>query len=93
MKIAVEVSLDDCLKTILETAQKRINALDELKAKNVSSDRLLLEIRKGDELSVMRKLGLTDRTVVTLMDMPLADLVNDSRDYYEKVVEHLKEIV
>jgi hypothetical protein len=93
MKIAVEVSLDDCLKTILETAQKRINALDELKAKNVSSDRLLLEIRKGDELSVMRKFGLTDRTVVTLMDMPLADLVNDSRDYYEKVVEHLKEIV
>ena len=93
MKIAVEVSLEDCLKTILETAQKRINALDELKAKNVSSDRLLLEIRKGDELSVMRKFGLTDRTVVTLMDMPLADLVNDSRDYYEKVVEHLKEIV
>ena len=41
----------------------------------------------------MRKFGLTGRTVVTLMDMPLADLVNDSRDYYEKVVEHLKEIV
>ena len=85
--------MDGCLKTILETAQKRINAFDELKAKNVSADSLLLEIHKGDELSVMRILGLTGRTVVTLMDMPLADLVNDSRDYYEKVVEHLKEIV
>ena len=85
--------MDGCLRTILETAQKRINAFDELKAKNVSVDSLLPEIHKGDELSVMRKFGLTDRTVVTLMDMPLADLVNDSRDYYEKVIEHLKEIV
>ena len=56
-------------------------------------DSILQEIHKGDELSVMRILGLTGRTVVTLMDMPLADLVIESRDYYEKVVEHLKEIV
>lgn len=81
------------MRTILETAQKRINAFDELKAKNVSVDSILQEIHKGDELSVMRILGLTGRTVVTLMDMPLADLVTESRDYYEKVVEHLKEIV
>ena len=81
------------MRTILETAQKRINAFDELKAKNVSVDCILQEIHKGDELSVMRILGLTGRTVVTLMDMPLADLVTESRDYYEKVVEHLKEIV
>ena len=93
MKLVVEVSIDDCLKTVLETAQKRINAFDELKAKDVSADCLLLEIHKGDELSVMRKFGLTGRTVVTLMDMPLADLFNDSRDYYEKLVENLKEIV
>ena len=93
MRLVVEVPMDGCLKTILETAQKRINAFDELKAKNVSADSLLLEIHKGDELSVIRKFGLTGRTVVTLMDMPLADLVNDSRDYYEKVVEHLKEIL
>ncbi len=81
------------MRTILETAQKRINAFDELKAKNVGVDSILQEIHKGDELSVMRILGLTGRTVVTLMDMPLADLVTESRDYYEKVVEHLKEIV
>ena len=56
-------------------------------------DSILQEIHKGGELSVMRILGLTGRTVVTLMDMPLADLVIESRDYYEKVVEHLKEIV
>lgn len=93
MKLVVEVPLGDCLRTILETAQKRINAFDELKAKNVSVDSILQEIHKGDELSVMRILGLTGRTVVTLMDMPLADLVTESRDYYEKVVEHLKEIV
>lgn len=93
MKLVVEVPLGDCLRTILETAQKRINAFDELKAKNVSVDSILREIHKGDELSVMRILGLTGRTVVTLMDMPLADLVTESSDYYEKVVEHLKEIV
>ena len=92
MKLVVEVPLGDCLRTILETAQKRINAFDELKAKNVSVDSILQEIHKGDELSV-RILGLTSRTVVTLMDMPLADLVTESRDYYEIVVEHLKEIV
>lgn len=33
MKLVVEVPLGDCLRTILETAQKRINAFDELKAK------------------------------------------------------------
>lgn len=93
MKLVVEVPLGDCLRTILETAQKRINAFDELKAKNVSTDSFILEIHKGNELSVKRKFGLTGRTVTTLMDLPLADLVNESRDYYEKVVEHLKEIV
>lgn len=93
MKLVVEVPLGDCLRTILETAQKRINAFDELKAKNVSTDSFILEIHKGNELSVKRKFGLTGRTVTTLMDLPLADIVNECRDYYEKVVEHLKEIV
>lgn len=93
MKLVVEVPLGDCLRTILETAQKRINAFDELKAKNVSTDSFILEIHKGNELSVKRKFGLTGRTVTTLMDLPLADLVSECRDYYEKVVEHLKEIV
>ena len=93
MKMIVEVSLYGCWRTILETAQKRMDAFDELKAKSLSTANIIREIREGNELSLMRQYGLTGRTVVTLMGLSLADLRSDRYDYYEKVVEHLNEIV
>ena len=93
MKLVVEVSLEGCLKAIFEIAKKRIAAFDELKAKDVSTDIVRMLIRKRAVLTMKQEYGLTAGTVVNLMDMPIADLVNDRRDYYEKVVKHLKEIV
>ena len=93
MKLVVEVSLEGCLKTILEIAKKRLAAFDELKANNVSTDIVIMLIRKGAVLTMKQEYGLTAGTVVNLMDMPIEDLVNNRCDYYEKVVEHLREIV
>ena len=64
-----------------------------LEKHNVGIDVVIQAVRSDNVMTLCKQYELKAKTAATLLDMYLADLVEDRREYYKKIVECLTPLV
>ena len=97
MKLQVEISFKDCLESCYTTACNRVGAFIEIERMSLSMDDVIRSIIGSrtllEALDELGKLGLSNMSAQTLLELPRKEISGNTKEYYEKVVEALKDIV
>ena len=97
MNLNVEISFEDCISQCLENARATIATYEEMEQKNISLEETVTIVRKSasvmDAIESFEKIGLSSTSAKTLLEMPITELTNNKKGYYENAVLHLEAIL
>ena len=93
VKFLIEIPTEECFQRSIKAAENYIAAYDDLEKHNVGIDVVIQAVRSDNVMTLCKQYELKAKTAATLLDMYLADLVEDRREYYKKIVECLTPLV
>lgn len=101
MKLTVEIDFEDCLKTCLDYAEKKMRLFSEIIGKKIDKKELITIVRASSDnkraKSVMvEEYDLTEDEATLLLDMTMSEIVENNQDrleYYRTSVNALSRLV